>query len=75
MSADVNIIIRNNFYELDNLEKSRTYVLQTIEKIKQKLHSNGDFTDIEIVDDYYSDEDKFSEIKFNIISSCFYLLN
>ena len=68
MSADVNIIIRNNFYELDNLEKSRTYVLQTIEKIKQKLHSNGDFTDIEIVDDYYSDEDKFSEIKFNIIS-------
>ena len=66
MGADVNIIIRNDFCELDNLEKSKAYVLQTIDKIKQRLHTDDDFNCIELCDEYYDEERRWSNVEFFI---------
>ena len=66
MGVDVNIIIKNDFYELDDLEKSRAFVYQTIDKIKQRLHTDDGFNCVEIFEDYYCEESKWSEIIFYI---------
>lgn len=37
MSVDVHILIKHDFYELDNFEKSMQFAEQTIDKLKQGL--------------------------------------
>lgn len=40
MGVDVHILIRHDFYELDNFEKSMQFAEQTIDKLKQGLSIN-----------------------------------
>ena len=45
MGVDVHVIIRHNFYEVDNFEKAVNFVKETINGVQKRLHIDGDLED------------------------------
>ena len=56
MGVDANIILRHNFYELHDYEKSINFVRETIENIRRKLQIECDESAFDLYSNYYEDE-------------------
>ena len=65
MGVDVRILVRHNFYELNDFEKSMEFVKQSINKVKSNLCINADYEYFELYG-YFDDENNFSMIEFKI---------
>ena len=65
MGVDVHILIKNDFYDLDNYEKSMQYVKQCIDKVKKALCINEEYDHFELYG-YYDEDDKWADIEFYI---------
>ena len=65
MGVDANIILRHNFYELHDYEKSINFVRETIENIRRKLQIECDESAFDLYGNYYEDEN-WSSISFEI---------
>ena len=75
MGVDVHILIKHDFYELEDFEKSMQFAKQTIDKLKQGLSispiplptkkwSNSYLSLVEGC--YYDEQNKWSDIEFDI---------
>lgn len=65
MGVNVQILVKHDFFDLDNYEKSEEFVKQTIDHIKQVLSINeGD--DYFQLWGYYNNNHKWSDIQFEI---------
>lgn len=65
MGVDVHILIKNDFYELENFEKSMQYAKKTIDQIKKALYINEEYEYFELCG-YYDEDEKRSDIEFYI---------
>lgn len=65
MGVDANIILRHNFYELHDYEKSINFVRETIENIRRKLQIECDESAFDLYSNYYEDEN-WSSISFEM---------
>ena len=65
MGVDVHILVRHNFYELDNFEKSMQFANDTIERIKRELYINEEVDHFELYG-VYNEENKWAEVEFKI---------
>lgn len=65
MGVDVHILIRHDFYELEDYDKSIAFVKRTIDRFKKIMSINGDYEHFELYG-RYDDEIKFSDISFRI---------
>ena len=65
MGVDVHILVRHDFYELDDYEKSEQFVKSTIDIIRQELYINEDYEYFALYG-YYDKAEKWSQIEFTI---------
>lgn len=65
MSVTAEILVKHDFFELDNYEKSEAFVKQTIDKVKFELSINEDHDHFQIWG-YYDEDNKWSDIQFSI---------
>lgn len=65
MGVDANIILRHDFYELEDYEKSINFVKTTIEKVKRRLQIECEDSSFDLYGNYY-DDDCWSFITFEI---------
>lgn len=65
MGVDVHILIRHDFHELDDFEKSMAFVRKTINAVRQRLSVKAGDEMFELYG-YYYDDVKFSNIEFRI---------
>lgn len=65
MGVNVQILVKHDFFDLDNYEKSEEFVKQTIDHIKQVLSINEDDDYFQLWG-YYNNNYKWSDIQFEI---------
>lgn len=61
MGVDISIIIKHDFYELDDYQKSRQFVKKTIERINDKLGIDDPYDDSQ-PHGIYDEEEQWTEI-------------
>lgn len=65
MSVTAEILVKHDFFELENYEKSEAFVKQTIDQVKQVLSINEDYDHFQLWG-YFNEDNKWSDIQFNI---------
>ena len=65
MSVTANILVRHDFFELDNYEKSEKFVKQAIDHVKHVLSIDEDYDHFHYWG-YYDEDNKWSDIQFDI---------
>lgn len=65
MSVTAEIFVRHDFFELDNFQKSEMFVKQTIDQVKQVLSIDENYDHFQYWG-YYDEDNKWSDIQFNI---------
>lgn len=64
MGVDVHILVRHDFYELDNYEKSMDFVQRAVDRVKRHFCIDGDYDQFELYG--YYDDDNWSDIQFTL---------
>lgn len=65
MGVDVHILIKHDFHELEDYEKSMQYVMQTANRVREALYINDNIKHFD-VRGFYDEDNKWSDICFRI---------
>ena len=65
MGVDVHILIRHDFHELEDYEKSMQYVMKTVHKVREALYINENIKHFD-VRGFYDEDNNWSDISFKI---------
>lgn len=65
MGVDVHILIKHDFHELEDYEKSMQYVMQTANRVREALYINENINRFNVYG-FYDEDNKWSDISFRI---------